>query len=64
MLRAIRRTDAAMSAAVARGTPVDDVGAAPSLTALARMHEWPPEQVEERAAELIKEIERELEAVR
>ena len=63
MLRAIRRTDAAMSAAVTRGGAVEDAGAAPSLAGLARMHEWPAEQAEERAAELIKDIERELEAV-
>jgi len=63
MLRAIRRTDAAMSAAVTRGAPVEDAGATPSLATLARMHEWPAEQAEERAAELIKDIERELEAV-
>ena len=63
MLRAIRRADAAMSAAVARGAAVEEAGAAPSVTALARMREWPAEQVEERAAELIDEIDRELEAV-
>jgi V/A-type H+/Na+-transporting ATPase subunit A len=63
MLRAIRRTDAAMSAAVTRGAPVDDAVAAPSLAVLARMHEWPAEQAEERAVELIEDIERELEAV-
>jgi V/A-type H+-transporting ATPase subunit A len=63
MLRAIRRTDAAMSAAVTRGAPVEEAGAAPSLAALARMHEWPAEQAEARAAELIEDIERELEAV-
>jgi hypothetical protein len=63
MLRAIRRTDGAMSAAVTRGAPVEDAVAAPSLAALARMHEWPAEQVQERAAELIDDIERELEAV-
>ena len=63
MLRAIRRADAAMSAAVARGAAVEEAGAAPSLTALARMREWPTEHVEERAAELMDEIDRELEAV-
>ena len=63
MLRAIRRADAAMSAAVARGAAVDEAGAAPSLTALARMREWPAEHVEERAAELMDEIDHELEAV-
>ena len=63
MLRAIRRADAAMSAAVARGAAVEEAGAAPSVTALARMREWPAEHVEERAAELIEDIDRELEAV-
>jgi V/A-type H+-transporting ATPase subunit A len=63
MLRAIRRTDAAMNAAVARGATVEEAGAAPSVTALARMREWPAERVEERAAELIEDIDRELEAV-
>ena len=63
MLRAIRRADAAMSAAVARGAAVEEAGAAPSLTALARMREWPAEHVEERAAELTDEIDHELEAV-
>ena len=63
MLRAIRRADAAMSAAVARGAPVEEAGAAPAVTALARMREWPAEQVEERAAELIEDIDRDLEAV-
>jgi hypothetical protein len=52
-----------MSAAVTRGAAVEEAGVAPSVMALARMHEWPAEQVEERAAELIKDIERELEAV-
>jgi V/A-type H+-transporting ATPase subunit A len=63
MLRAIRRADTAMSAAVARGAAVEEAGAAPSVTALARMREWPAEDVEERAAELMDEIDRELEAV-
>ena len=63
MLRAIRRADAAMSAAVSRGATVEEAGAAPSVTGLARMHEWPAEQVEERAAELLKDIDHELEAV-
>ena len=63
MLRAIRHADAAMSAAVARGAAVEEAGAAPSVTALARMREWPTEHVEERAAELMDEIDRELEAV-
>jgi len=63
MLRAIRRADAAMSAAVARGAAVEEVGAAPSVTALTRMREWPAEDVERRAAELIEDIDRELEAV-
>jgi V/A-type H+/Na+-transporting ATPase subunit A len=63
MLRAIRHADAAMSAAVAGGAAVEEAGAAPSVTALARMREWPTEHVEERAAELMDEIDRELEAV-
>jgi V/A-type H+-transporting ATPase subunit A len=63
MLRAIRRADAALSAAVARGAPVEEAGAAPAVTALARMREWPAEHVEERAAELIEDIDRDLEAV-
>jgi hypothetical protein len=33
------------------------------VTALARMREWPAEHVERRAAELIEDIDRELEAV-
>jgi V/A-type H+-transporting ATPase subunit A len=63
MLRAVRHADAAMSAAVSRGATVEEAGAAPSVTALAQMHQWPADQVEERAAELINDIERELEAV-
>jgi V/A-type H+-transporting ATPase subunit A len=63
MLRAIRRADAAMNAAVARGAAAEEAGAAPSVTALARMREWPAEHVERRAAELIEDIDRELEAV-
>jgi V/A-type H+-transporting ATPase subunit A len=63
MLRAIRRADAAMNAAVARGATVEEAGTAPTVTALAQMREWPAEHVEERAAELIEDIDRELEAV-
>jgi hypothetical protein len=62
MLRVIRRADVAMRAAVTGGAPVEEAGAAPSVTALARMREWPDEHVDERAAELIEDIERELEA--
>ncbi|MGH2763085.1 MAG: V-type ATP synthase subunit A [Thermoleophilaceae bacterium] len=63
MLRTIRRADVAMSAAVTRGAPVEQAGAAPSVAALARMREWPAEQAKERAADLIEHVERELEGI-
>jgi V/A-type H+-transporting ATPase subunit A len=63
MLRAIRRADAAIGAAVARGASIDEAVAAPALADLARMREWAPTDAEAAAAILIERIERELEVV-
>jgi hypothetical protein len=60
MLRAIRRADAAMRSAVARGAPVERATAAPSLAELARMRDWPAAHVDASAEILIERIEREL----
>ena len=63
MLGAIRRADAAMRSAADRGASSEQVASAPSLVALARMTEWPPEQADASAESVIERIERELEAV-
>ena len=63
MLGAIRRADAAMRSAADRGAPSEQVAAAPSLAALARMTEWPPEQADASADSVSERIERELEAI-
>jgi V/A-type H+-transporting ATPase subunit A len=63
MLRVIRRADAAMRSAVARGAPVDQAAAATSLAALAPMREWPSADADASADDLIERVERELEEI-
>jgi V/A-type H+/Na+-transporting ATPase subunit A len=63
MLRAIRTAHEAMSSAVARGASAEDAGAPPSVTALARMRDWPAPEADARAASLIERIESELEQI-
>jgi V/A-type H+-transporting ATPase subunit A len=60
MLRAIRRADAALRSAVARGASVEQATAAPALAALARMRDWPSADADASAEILIERIEREL----
>jgi V/A-type H+-transporting ATPase subunit A len=63
MLRVIRRADAAMIAAIDGGASVDQVTTVAALAGLARMRDWPVTELDERAAELVGQFERELEAV-
>lgn len=63
MLRAIRATDAAMSAAVERGATIEQVSAAPALAALARMREWPVSEAVGSSTDLIERVEAELEEI-
>jgi V/A-type H+-transporting ATPase subunit A len=61
MLRAIRRADAAINAAVSRGAAIEQADAMPALAGLSRMREWAPESAQASAESLIERIERELE---
>ena len=63
MLQTIRRADAAMRSAADRGAPAEQVAAAPSLAALARMTEWTLDEADASAESLIERIERELEGI-
>jgi V/A-type H+-transporting ATPase subunit A len=63
MLRAIRTADTAISSAVARGASAEEAGAAPSVSALARMRAWPAPDADASAHTLIERIERELEQI-
>jgi V/A-type H+/Na+-transporting ATPase subunit A len=60
MLRVIRRTDAAMNAAVARGASTEQATTPASAAALARMREWPAEEAAERADALSERLTHEL----
>jgi V/A-type H+-transporting ATPase subunit A len=64
MLVAIRAADAAMTAAVDRGVPVETVAAAPSVTELAQMRLWTAGEADERAGTLVDRIKTELENLR
>jgi V/A-type H+-transporting ATPase subunit A len=61
MLRSIRTADAAMTAAVDRGVAVEQAAAAASVTALARMRDWPATEAEQNAAALMERLGTELE---
>jgi hypothetical protein len=61
MLRTIRGADAAINAAVSRGTSIEEVDAVPSLAALARMRGWLPETAQASAESVLERIERDLE---
>jgi V/A-type H+/Na+-transporting ATPase subunit A len=63
MLRAIRRTDAAMNAAVERGASVEQATAPASTIALARMRDWPSADAAELAVALSERLEHELEGL-
>jgi V/A-type H+/Na+-transporting ATPase subunit A len=63
MLRTIRRADAAIAAAVARGASIEQATAAASMPALAQMREWPTADAEASAATLVADIEHELEQI-
>ncbi len=60
MLRVIRRTDAAMNAAIERGATIERATAPTSALALARMRAWPAADAEQCATDLIEQIEHEL----
>ncbi|HET6547362.1 MAG TPA: V-type ATP synthase subunit A, partial [Solirubrobacter sp.] len=60
MLRAIRRADAAISAAVARGAALEQAEAKPALAELSRMRDWPSASAQASSESLIESIEREL----
>jgi V/A-type H+-transporting ATPase subunit A len=64
MLRVIRSAADAMGKAVLSGASAEQAGAAPSIAALARMREWPPEAATASAETLIERVARELEEVR
>jgi V/A-type H+-transporting ATPase subunit A len=63
MLRVIRSADAAMTAAVARGAPAEQAGAASAIAPIAHMPAWPDADVSGHAETLIERIERELEVL-
>jgi V/A-type H+-transporting ATPase subunit A len=60
MLRVIRRVDAAMNAAAARGAAVEQVTSPPAAAALARMRDWPADQAAELATAVFDQFEHEL----
>ncbi len=60
MLKVIRRLHHAMTGALAREVDVDDLSALSSLTEVARMKQWLPEEAEKRALDLVQSIDEEV----
>ncbi len=60
MLWVIRRLHHAMTVALAREVDVEDLAKLTSLTDVARMKLWPPDEAEERASELVQSIDEEV----
>ena len=61
MSHVVHAAHEAMTAAVARGVPVETLAAVPALRGTARMRFWPDEDVADNAEALIGRIRRELE---
>ncbi len=59
MLKVIRKAADAMRAAAQRDVDMDVITSLGAVTDIARMREWPPEDAEERARELMRRIEKE-----
>jgi V/A-type H+/Na+-transporting ATPase subunit A len=64
MLRVVRAADAAMTAAVGRGVPIEKVAASSCITSLNTMREWPVEDAEKNGAAWVERIASELEELR